>query len=351
MSTEGHETPSGDGTFPREETSKPLIAARDDPDVSAFTVAESVFCRRAGLISHESPLSDSGDDWPALGLRPWYELQALEEAWQRLFLACCGWLAVFVVCTFVTTRLHGLMSLAGLAGMLATTRQGFRTFRRLNALTRIRLAAHRAPVCEPDPEKGLAEPVNWWGLLRAGFDSTHCPKAYADKAARLSGKPKRILRKGNLAIPVFRTKSAHERPKPQHQVRVIIYCHLLEKCEGAWSPYGVVLLGDSHQGFTVPNTNGHRERFQVALENVRRVIRGCQREQLEPAPPQNTDVCSGCPYGKPRRVRDGQPTICNGQALRPYVLVGKLREQFHCDCGDRFQWRPLHYENEGLRPL
>ncbi len=95
------------------------------------------------------------------------------------------------------------------------------------------LAALNAEECEPDPNSMRYQDVDWWGLLRAGFEVHRPIAALEDKSWRVSGKPRRILHKGSLTVPVHRIRNTEGPIRPQHIVRVMAHCHLIETTEGA----------------------------------------------------------------------------------------------------------------------
>ena len=64
------------------------------------------------------------------------------------------------------------------------------------------------------------------------------------------------------------------------------YCHLLEVCEGARSPYGVILKGETFAAVTVPNTQRTRAMFHEALLAAREVVRESEEVNRSPLPPE-----------------------------------------------------------------
>jgi hypothetical protein len=164
----------------------------------------------------------------------------------------------------------------------------------------------------PDPGHREGQELNWWGMLSAGYEIIRLPEQLRDPDWRLAGKPWRVLRHGDLRIPVFkrraRSRENAENLGKQHYVRMTAYCHLLEKCENAASPYGIILFGDSYHGVTVPNTAGRRRVMEDSLLEARRVL-------IKRDGPVNEQKCVRCPFNSPR------------DATMP-------------DCGDRFDWSP-----------
>ena len=54
------------------------------------------------------------------------------------------------------------------------------------------------------------------------------------------------------------------------------YCHLIETCEGAESPYGIVLYPDSYECVTVPNSPENQNKLHSGLLRARKIIRAAQ---------------------------------------------------------------------------
>ena len=335
-----------------ERTSRPLLEAVDsDPHVTASTLAEYTFCPRAGILTHEGGYSDPEEELPSTGLLPWYEQEKIEEAYTHalymLFAMAVGLVAsVVILSLFALGKPFYPFLLAPLVGGWAAVT--WRPYLRWRELGRRRLAGQLATECDPDPGKDAFQPVNWWGLLLAGYEVERPEAALQDERWKLSGKPRRILGKGALRIPVHRIRNPKGRILPQHIVRVMAHCHLIEATEGSHSPFAIVLFGNTYEGMTVPNTAGNREQFHTALERVRTMITASDAGERQPPEPVTGKACSGCHYGQPRPVAVEDKTERYGEVLDPY-LFHNGRKVFHCDCGDRFRWKPQHDANRKLR--
>lgn len=328
-----------------------LEATESDPDVSASTIAEYAFCPRAGILTHEGGFSDPEEELPSLGLLPWYEQAAIEEAYLHslyvLFALPVGLLAAVVILSLLTigNPVYPFL-LAGLVvGWLFFA---WRAIKRWREIGKRRLAAHLASACNPVPGKNASQPVDWWGLLLAGYEVRRPEAALHDERWKLSGKPRRILDKGAMSIPVHRIRKTEGPVLPQHIVRVMAHCHLIEATEGANSPFGIVLFGDTYLGMTVPNTDENRDKFHTALERVRTTIAESDARDREPPEPVTGSVCSGCHYGYPRSMEHEDKTTRYGEPLDP-ILFHNGKKLFHCDCGDRFKWKPKHDRNRKMR--
>jgi hypothetical protein len=184
----------------------------------------------------------------------------------------------------------------------------------------------------PPPEHTRPMPVNWWSLLQANYESTRPNEMLRDTDWRLCGKPWRILKYGNLRIPVFRKRYSGQEPERekqihhQHQMRITAYCRLVEATEGGTSPYGIVMFGRTYDGVTVPVGQAHADRLRQTLMHVR----GTLRNKVDPDAPQRLGQCRKCPHGRPEAYH-----------LHPRYM--------HSDCGDRFHWTPPHEKLDQIK--
>ena len=333
---------------------RPLLEAADgDPEVTASTIAEFTFCPRAGILTHEGGFSDPEEELPSLALLPWYEQEAIEEAYTHalyvLFSFPVGLLVAVIILSLLMLG-HFLYPFLLIALLVGWGIFAWRAFRRWREIGERRLAARLATECNPVPGKNAFQPVDWWGLLLAGYEVRRPEAPLHDERWRLSGKPRRILDKGTLSIPVHRIRKPEGPILPQHIVRVMAHCHLIERTEGADSPFAVILFGNTYQGMTVPNTSENRERFHNALERARTAIIESDAGDRQPPEPVTGNACSSCHFGHPRPVALEDKTMRYEEPLDP-VLFHNGKKVFHCDCGDRFHWKPKHERTRKMRKL
>ncbi len=327
-------------------------AGTDDPTVSASTLAEYAFCPRAGILTHENSYSDPEEEMPSLSLLPWYEKDAIEEAYARSVYKLFWLLVAFVVGLVVLSILplpktaYLLLMFVGATAWLYFTKEALATWRELG---RRRLSIGMAVECDPNPNKLVPQPVDWFGLLLAGYEVRRPEGALRDEKRKLVGKPRRILQKGDMTIPVHRINKTDGKIQPQHVVRVMAHCHLVEATEGTHCPFAIILFGNTYKGITVPNTVGNREHFYSVLERVRKMINDSKDGERQPPAPAVSSICQECPHGRPRPASEGDKTMRYSEPLDPYLLVNGRRTIFHCDCGDRFRWKPEHRANQHLR--
>ena len=329
-----------------------LAASVSDPQLNASTIAEFVFCPRAGLLTYESGQQKEDEELPALGLLPWYERDAIEEAYAEKSRALV-WLMIFwavglVILCLIPLFRSPLFPMVVIAYTVLCSYCAIVIHRDWRELGRRLRAANSPSVCNLDLNSKTSQVVDWWGLLNAGYEVRE-PKPLKDPEWRVSGKPKRILHKGSMAIPVHHIKNVEGRLSPQHIVRVMIHCHLIGMSEGATVPFAIILFGNSYQGTTVPNNRKHREQFYDALRRVRAMLLEARTGQADPSEPRTKSICRACPYGRSRPVSRGERTLSHGHPLTPLRLI-RGQSVRHCDCGDRFDWMPPHEGNLGYQP-
>lgn len=327
-----------------------LIATDRTPHVGVHVLTEFVFCSRAGVLAHEAQQGDPGQDFdaaPRLDYLPDFSVREIQDALQKTWTCIWRGLAVGMVAgillCLVTLPVHWFLtvSVIGLA-VRPALRWLWSRFCDVATLQKRLQAAIDSQPDAPDAGLMMTQPVNWWSLRKAGFSVLRPEASYCDADIRLSGRPWRILQNGSLRIPVFRKRSGENAIYPQHRVRMAAYCHLMETCEGAESPYGVVLFADSCDGITVPNSNGNRQAFHEALLQARQVVESLRSQDPGPAPPRST-ACRECPHGRPvGYVRERTSTTVHDGSVKPYLTRGNDRRLYHSPCGDRFVWVPLH---------
>jgi CRISPR/Cas system-associated exonuclease Cas4 (RecB family) len=283
-----------------------------------------------------------------------YELREIETRLEAE-LHRLGLYAVVLVFGFVLVLSLGLLVDSRCWLLLLAVCGGAYPMRRhiVNAarLSRQRQEALEAEAKEPDERSTDKQRVNWWEMRKAGYESIYYKEQLKDSRGRLAGRPWCVLRRGSTRIPVFALRGETRKPYRQHYVRMAAYCHLLETCECAESPYGIVLYPDSHDGLTVPNTTWSQRMLEEALAEWQPVIQAVQQGEQEP-PPADGRRCSKCGVGYPRVHRPGETeTMSNGVPLPVFSMVGPGGHAYHSPCGDRFRWVPPHRKalEKGLR--
>ena len=319
------------------------------PWVGVHVLSEFVYCRRAGQIAFEQPGDDSGEEClaPRLDYLPNYDLQLIREELDRvrrpltnLLLCSVPALAIWL---YVLLQVHYATGVIIAIGLMGTVGPEVARMLRVYFILRQRLhAATIAPAIGLKFDTPIEQLINWWGLIKSGFESIQLRDPLRDPVLKLIGRPWRVLQYGPHRIPVIRRKQGDQKLNPQHYVRLAAYAHLIETCEGANVPFGIVLFGESNDGIAVPLTAELKERFQRPLSDLRRQLQSIAVEQLVPAPPESPHRCLHCPCAALRWTVPGQSeSQFRGQAVSPYpISVSNSRKIWHCDCGDRFRWRP-----------
>lgn len=324
------------------------------PDVGVHVLGEHVFCPRAALLALESSEEDERDDERTLGPKlDWFGdynerrfIEALHATWGtfRFWLALLApaLLLVFVV-GVASSWFWGLAASLPAALMLAKLWDTVVTVVRI---VRERAAWQAALPCSIDLNSTEIRGVNWWSLRKAGFDCIKPQQKNRDPTERLVGKPWRVLvqERGALRIPVIRKHKGNRDYGRQHVVRMAAHCRLLEECERANAPFGVLIFAGSYDCVIFPNTAEAKSQLQRELVNFREFLRFVNSGGVLPEPTDRR--CSGCYRGAPRRyVRDRSETVLKGELLPPLSTKSKTGVRFHCDCGDRFGWVPRHRDS------
>jgi hypothetical protein len=328
---------------------------RTREEIGVHVLSEHVFCPRAALIADESG-NDAGDEEPHLGPRldmfidySEHEFtEALHKTWGEMW-----WfmtlLPAAILVVLLATYLHS--PFAGLVLSLPVFLLVAKCWDALNniiALVREQARYRAAPEFVIDSELTEITRLSWWSLRKAGFDCNKPPDTLQDPAGKLVGRPWRQLKKGGSIIPVVRRSRGNSEWGRQHEVRIAAYCDLIEKSEGAESPFGVILFSGTSDCVIIPNTNARHQLFDRAFKSVANFLERQAAPGAEPPNPPRDSLCSGCPHGKPRQFQRGKSeTISNGKPLPAratlsYRSDGQVRGTFHSDCGDRFKWDPPH---------
>lgn len=313
-----------------------MAADRDDPWISVSLLAENAYCSRAGIIQNETGQEDIGEEIFHLGRGRqrliFYDFKQLKRALKstlKLILWSIGASILFTLLSVIITTLHlqtlwsSIMAICSCLLFISFICVVYGILRWIYIYLFRYLPAKWAHAAAPDPLHTEAQMIQWWRLLNAGFQVIRPQDQYRDTRWHLAGCPWRVLVKGDLRIPVYKKRpnrgNAGEKLFRQHYARMAAYCHLLEKCENARSPYGIILFGDSHIGITVPCQPGTKKTFHNGLIDARKTI--SYSKNFLPPYPQNPQICVLCPHS--RRDRNTNESIC----------------------GNRFGWTPPNYRD------
>lgn len=292
-----------------------MQATWNDPWLSVSLLSESDYCKRAGIIQYERDEEDQGDEIGHLGRkkRHFYNYRQIMRERKRYLKRALIWFVFICISLFASVlpvtdltvnclKLVGFLFLGFCLGNLV---------RALNYWFLERRYKHfQASV--PHPAHQEPQWINWWSMINAGFHFTRPQDQYRDEHWRLAGRPWAVLVHGDLRIPVFRRriKSQSEmRLYHKNFVRMAAYCHLLEKGErGAKAPYGIVLMGDTEAGLSVPYQPGTKKMFHTALREARATL---GHSQSWSPPPPTAQVCLNCPHSWRDRYTD--ESVCGNR--------------------------------------
>jgi len=323
--------------------------------IGVHTLSEYVFCPSAGVLTRESGAVDQGEEDPPAGPRldgfyTYDEHRFTEEihaAWGQLRL----WLTMLapaLLLTFVMWRaftpLAAIISTLPTLVLLALL---FDTTRVIFALVRERALFRAAPATPVDLAPQQIHEVNWWTLRKFGFDCVKPNDPYAD--GELAGRPWRLLIKDTMwRIPVIRKHRGERVWHQQHVIRAAAYCRLVEAMEGGQAPFAVLMFAGSYQCLVIPNTPQIRVQLKLAHKEMAEFLEIYDRGRLSPVKPED-NRCHGCPWGRP--VGFDKITVLNGRELPPLRIEGISKGDFHCACGDKFNWVPPHQDTQRLQGL
>lgn len=321
-----------------------------EPRLGVFVLTEFVFCPRAGLCAHESGFEEKEELPPVsfFSFDPLYSLSeietGIEQAMNELLWHAAGVALSAGGGLLLSLLVDPFLGLAGVLGLIWFLTFATRCGIRLHRLNEQRKEALAAQLREPDPKSEVEQKVHWWDFARAGFETQEVREALVDEALNFSGRPKRLLRRGNMVIPVWRMPHYRNELFPQNYVRLAAYCHLIRASIGneIESPYGVILFGHGFDGVAIPFTAARSNEFLKALDEARQTIRRATA-------PESPTCCVKCPYGRPKRyVPDETDHVCLGKALHPCTATAPDDKRFHSLCGDRFRWLPPHAATKEL---
>lgn len=320
-----------------------LVATAKDAALGVHTASEFLYCPRAGVISYEAGKHDSGEEVRSirLGYLPNYDLKRIAAEIGRIslllvlgiaisaggiviagLLAITVWPAAILICWLLF-----LVLLVGVPCGLWF----------LLLLTYRHSQAVGAQPKEPEFDGDGAVPADWWGLIAAGYELRQWPDVLTIPEWKLSGRPWRVLTRGETYVPVFLRRSDRRELFKQHYARVAAYCELLKQSAWGDSPFGVILYAATVDAVAIPHTPVANEALIEGVRGMRHLV-----QVVASAPmlvePGSAAACKKCPLGEmtpysevPLREGDRKP-----------VLYRHGKKLYHSECGDRFNWTPPH---------
>ncbi len=318
-----------------------MTPQEDDPWIPVSVMGEHIFCPRAGVIEFESKCADIGEEGFVVTKQrgliysiPVLKRKLIKEFFFSVILVIIGITLYYLFPFFSTHRPFSSQDIAIIfyvllfvVAPLSVLVLFFVFLCKFFGSLFTYITAVSSLATEPAPVFDTPQNVNWWGLLQSGFQVQYF-EGLRDTKWRLIGNPWRILIRGNLRIPIMR-KWGGQKLYRQHYARIAAYCHLIEFVDpGAASPYGVVLFGNTYNGFAIPNSPSTRKTFHDSLLYTRETFRQMGSTITGPL---NTNKCCLCPHGRPTSKDYG--------------------DTWTSECGNRFYWTPPHqraYEKELL---
>ena len=233
------------------------------------------------------------------------------------------------------------------------------------------------------PEKSQHPiPIDWWSLVKSGL-SPEKTRHYDYVEIGLSGKPWRLLvdKESRHRIPVIRHTARFGNEvavTPGYRLHLAACALLVEYQESAEVHWGVVVDSETLLGFAVPISEGDKERAKERCQEYRQIVPASHQFSFEKPP---TNACRYCPLAYPRSgsrpTQLGQsvvkthaydlqeiiPKLTNEQLIkelpelhgadhasstyllgefRLWIADSRKRALRHSDCGDVFQWEPIH---------
>ncbi len=312
-----------------------------------------VFCLRSAILSAEKgDQRDVDEPLPRFTYLPNFDREKIEEMLSAK-ITQLGFFVLYGVCLVVLMKMGleeqkrwvfypSFLALFGLS------------FWSLNVIVCIidlairRRAAIRAEAKEPEPNITSIQRVNWWSMLKAGFEPIIYERPFQHPELPLEGSPWRVLQRGSCRIPVIKSgsrqagRARREKLYPKHQVRLVAYALLLESTGHIEVPYGLVFPVDSPHGLAFPITAELRERcIRLLYEFERKLARIATRKHPAATARESKSLCEvrlwETDSDNSQRSRNARKS---GQQL--VVLQHRSGELYRCECADRFGSAPPH---------
>ena len=345
------------GSVDNREAPKPAAAAQSTRTrvrrlISVHALGQYVFCVRSAILSAEKgDQRDVDEPLPRFTYLPNFDREQIEEMLSAK-ITQLGFFVLYGVCVTVLMKMGiaeqkrwifypSFLALFGLS------------FWSLNVIFCIidlairRRAAIRADARAPEPNITCIERVNWWSMLKAGFEPISYERPFQHYELPLEGSPWRVLQRAGRRIPVIKSGSRKLGDKkgelyPKHQVRLAAYALLLEATPHIDVPYGLVFPVDSPHGLAFPVPAQLRERCAGLLYDFERKLAQSQHENIQPQLPENRNRCASCDYGRPVPTTARQVDSARKSGQQLVVLQHRSGELYRCECADRFGSAPPH---------
>lgn len=326
--------------------------------LSVHALGQLLYCPLSAILAAElGDQSEPKEDFPRLTYLPCFDRERIEEMLKTqiqwltwAFLLTLGSLGLAV---FAVVQQYPLLFLVAVVGIFGFAALFFALPISIAQLVWRRRAAKKAEATEPDPEVTEIQPVNWWSMLKCGYEPANYLQPFLHPELPLEGCPWRVLERGSRRIPVIRsgaTSLGFEKGElyPKHEIRLVAYALLLESISNVEVPFGLVFPAQSPVGLALPITDELRNRATAYLMELDKKLKDSQQNNMDPRPPENRNLCKDCQYGAPEQIAIAEVETQRKAGNRLLVLEDSKGQMYHCKCGDRFGAAPPHARSEKL---
>lgn len=315
--------------------------------IGVHELSEFTFCPRAGQIARESDDEEPEKEAESLGpkLSGFWDYsehrfnEEIRRTWKQLLIWTMGLVPAVIMVIALRYYFSRFAAIIGSTSVGVLLTNMWNTFVDLVRLIWTRRKLQTAVSSTIDMAPWQPYSISWWTLRKSGFECRIPKSAYVEKDSRLAGRPWRVLSLDeHVKVPVARKHKGQRKWGRQHVIRLMAYCRMLERCEQASAPFGVLLFNDSDECIIIPNTPESQAELDSELTRYRGFLAAAHIGLGHPGIP-GRNRCRHCHLGKPRIYRQFQTeTVLNGEALLPMLVM----DDRHCTCGDRFRWTPPH---------
>ncbi len=319
--------------------------------IDVTSLGSYVFCKRAGVIAYKQQgLQLGGEEEPRipnLSYLPDFSIEELRARFETelppfvryAVASVVGLVIVWLIARFGSVSLSFLILIAILPAAWKALNDGLRLLSVLAELARYKNASPAIL------NSKATEPVSvmWYDLVKAGYKPIKPRGRFEDQELNLTGQPWRILQTTDgVRIPVMNYNGENFKVRESQVMRLALYSHLCKVfLPGSKSDWGILLDVKSKRCFAIPINDDLRFKATLELGFFEKVLDD-DREQKKPPIPVPAP-CQNCRFGKPRLYVPGKSeTDYFAGAIGAYTTDGRHKQTVHSDCGDAFEWRPLH---------
>ncbi len=315
--------------------------------IDVHSLGQFEFCPRAGIIAvernEEKPESD-GFTFPNLSFTPSFDFEQLKAQYHETQKQLIGSGALAVAYALVLMAMGTVFGNSKWFYWLVEIPIIYYVVLRVQMFGKLLKDFDSHESAKPrkieDGSRFVFE-VNWWELVKAGYEIIEPAKHYYSSSLGLVGLPFRVLT-ASSRIPVIKSYSSKHQLSSSQRLRLAAYAELISSSEGSECNWGVVIFNDTKKGFAVPIESTDRRKVARCLREFRELIASVRQGHESPKTSPNS--CTRCPLNRPRTYREGvTETVLDGRKLPAFLPDGA---KSHCDCGDRFRWTPPQFAFE-----